>query len=102
MSHDPDKRATDAALPNEGRAQRAGGRVAGRRLQETERSFAPGESPAKPKARQAPDGPQARQADADRRPSADGQDPQVDETLDRGLEETFPASDPMSASPGAD
>lgn len=29
-------------------------------------------------------------------------DPHVDEQLDRGLKETFPASDPVSINPGAD
>jgi hypothetical protein len=29
-------------------------------------------------------------------------DPQMDENLDRALNETFPASDPVSISPGAD
>ena len=29
-------------------------------------------------------------------------DPHVDENLDRGLDESFPASDPLSISPGAD
>jgi hypothetical protein len=41
-----------------------------------------------------------------RRPAArkagDGSDPHVEENLDKGLEETFPASDPVSISPGAD
>jgi hypothetical protein len=29
-------------------------------------------------------------------------DPHTDENLDHGLDETFPASDPVSISPGAD
>ena len=32
----------------------------------------------------------------------DDRDPHTEETLDEGLEETFPASDPVSISPGAD
>jgi hypothetical protein len=32
----------------------------------------------------------------------DGRDPHTEKNLDRGLEETFPASDPVSISPGAD
>ena len=32
----------------------------------------------------------------------DNRDPHTEDNLDRGLEETFPASDPVSISPGAD
>ncbi len=32
----------------------------------------------------------------------DDADPHVDRQLDRGLKETFPASDPVSINPGAD
>jgi hypothetical protein len=32
----------------------------------------------------------------------DESDPHVEDNLDKGLEETFPASDPVSISPGAD
>lgn len=34
--------------------------------------------------------------------AGDASDPHIEENLDRGLEETFPASDPVSISPGAD
>ena len=33
---------------------------------------------------------------------ADERDPKTEKKLDKGLEETFPASDPVSISPGAD
>jgi len=33
---------------------------------------------------------------------ADDADPHVDKQLDKGLKETFPASDPVSINPGAD
>ena len=36
------------------------------------------------------------------RKAGDGTDPHTEENLDKGLEETFPASDPVSISPGAD
>lgn len=32
----------------------------------------------------------------------DERDPHTEKNLDKGLEETFPASDPVSISPGAD
>ena len=32
----------------------------------------------------------------------DDADPHVDKQLDKGLKETFPASDPVSINPGAD
>ena len=32
----------------------------------------------------------------------DDRDPHTEKNLDKGLEETFPASDPVSISPGAD
>jgi hypothetical protein len=35
-------------------------------------------------------------------PTGAGSDPHTEENLDRGLEETFPASDPVSISFGAD
>lgn len=33
---------------------------------------------------------------------ADNRDPHTEKNLDEGVEETFPASDPVSISPGAD
>jgi hypothetical protein len=36
------------------------------------------------------------------RRQADGSDPHTEENLDHGLEETFPASDPVSIHPGSD
>ena len=51
--------------------------------------------PAKPDATPAKD---HKAIDKDRAPSK----PRVEKNLDEGLEETFPASDPVSISPGAD
>jgi hypothetical protein len=36
------------------------------------------------------------------RKAGERSDPHTEENLDKGLEETFPASDPVSISPGAD
>jgi len=38
----------------------------------------------------------------DLRDDADDADPHTDRQLDKGLKETFPASDPVSINPGAD
>ncbi|WP_172448566.1 hypothetical protein [Caulobacter mirabilis] len=37
-----------------------------------------------------------------RRDTGKSADPHVDRQLDKGLKETFPASDPVSINPGAD
>jgi hypothetical protein len=105
--------------PREGEVQGEGDYVAGRRFQDAERSFAEQESLVARKAREAAnalDGPEAADLEAARRSSGEGKipphppahkigaasDPHVEENLDRGLDETFPASDPVSISPGAD
>ena len=54
-----------------------------------ERSFDPSKKPA------------ATPADPSRTIANDA-DPHVDKQLDKGLKETFPASDPVSINPGAD
>ena len=46
-------------------------------------------------------GPRTKPADPAERIDDDA-DPHVDEQLDKGLKETFPASDPVSINPGAD
>ena len=121
MTKEPDKQ--PAADPRdkavESQVQGEGDYVAGRRFQEAERSFATRKALVKRKAREAAealDSPEAAALEEARRTSGEGmthphppahlagaaQDPRVDEALDLGLEETFPASDPVSISPGAD
>jgi hypothetical protein len=73
--------------PREGENQGEGDYVGGRRFQDAERSFA-GEDAIPPH-------PPVHEAGAAR-------DPHVEENLDKSLDETFPASDPLSISPGAD
>ena len=107
------------AAPVEGTVQGEGDYVAGRRFQDAERSFAEQGSLVERKAREAADaldGPEAAELEAARRSTGEGKihphppahkagdasDPHVEENLDRGLDETFPASDPVSISPGAD
>lgn len=102
----------------EGAAEGEADQVTGHRFQAAERSLAEN-APARKKARQTaealegPDGPEPQQA---RRQTGAGKlssryvksddtasaDPHTDENLDHGLDETFPASDPVSISPGAD
>ena len=85
---------------------------AGRRFQDAEHKFVETEPVAK-KAREAADaldGPEADELEAARKASAEGRTleehkaskAKVEKHLDSGLEETFPASDPVSISPGAD
>jgi hypothetical protein len=81
----------DKQPAREGAAQGQGDRVADRRLQEAERSFAAKDKVAQRKAREAADAEQP-----------DTSDPHTERQLDNGLKETFPASDPVSISPGAD
>jgi hypothetical protein len=105
--------------PQEGAVQGEGDYVAGRRFQDAERSFAQKASLVQSKAREAADAldraegvdlENARRASAEGKihphppahKAGDGSDPHTDENLDKGLEETFPASDPVSISPGAD
>jgi hypothetical protein len=105
-------------IPGEGEIQGEGDYVAGRRFQDAERSFAE-KGPVERKAReaaQALDGPEANELEAARIETGEGKihphppahkagdasDPRTEKKLDRALDETFPASDPVSASPGAD
>jgi hypothetical protein len=104
--------------PREGQIQGEGDYVAGRRFQEAERSFTEN-GPVERKAReaaQALEGPEAEELEEARRTSGEGKihaahaqhhgsdasDPHTEANLDKGLEETFPASDPVSIHPGAD
>ena len=105
-------------IPGEGKVQGEGDYVAGRRFQEAERSFAE-TGPVEQKAREAAkalDGPEGEELERARRETGEGKipskhpeakhatgaDPHTDKNLDKGLDETFPASDPVSISPGAD
>jgi hypothetical protein len=78
MTQEPRKHPAGEHRPKRGESQREGDHVAGRRSQAAGRSFAENES------------------------AGAASDPHVDENLDRDLNETFPASDPISISPGAD
>jgi hypothetical protein len=119
MTREPDKQPVPNQGAKEGKVQGEGDYVAGRRFQDAERSFAEKESRVRRKAREAADaleGPEAGDLEAARRTSGEGKihpeppshkvgdasDPHTEENLDRGLDETFPASDPISISPGAD
>jgi hypothetical protein len=105
-------------VPGEGKLQGEGDYVAGRRFQGAERSFAE-TGPVEKKGReaaQALDGPEGEELERARRGSGEGKvpdkhaeaahgaapDPHTEKNLDHGLDETFPASDPVSISPGAD
>jgi hypothetical protein len=118
MTQDPDKTAGDGK-PQEGSVQGEGDYVAARRFQDAERSFAENESLVQRKAREAAealDGPEANDLEEARVATGEGKihahppahkagdasDPHTEENLDKGLDETFPASDPVSISPGAD
>jgi hypothetical protein len=119
MTQEPGKPSAAENKPREGEIQGEGDYVAGRRFQDAERSFAEQESLVARKAREAADaldGPEAGELEEARRSTGAGKipehppahkvgaahDPHVDENLDKGLDETFPASDPVSISPGAD
>jgi hypothetical protein len=101
--------------------QGEGDYISARRFDEEERSFVQ-KGPVEQKAREAADaldGPEGPELEAARKASAqgksldkgashakpsdvpDGSDPHTEDNLDSGLEETFPASDPVSISPGA-
>jgi hypothetical protein len=105
-----------------GGVQGEGDYVSARKFDEAEHAFAKSGRVAE-KAREAAealDGPEGPELERARRVSAkgkslksakgaahpdpvrDGSDPHTEENLDKGLEETFPASDPVSISPGAD
>jgi hypothetical protein len=75
--------------PDEGAVRGEGDYIAVRRFQDAERSFARKDSLVRRKAREAAE-------------ALDGPDPHTEENLDKGLDETFPASDPIPISPGAD
>jgi len=92
--------------------QGEGNYVAGRRFDEAERKFVE-TGPVEQKAREAADaldGPEGEELEAARKASAKGHSlaehhankAKTEKHLDNGLEETFPASDPVSISPGAD
>jgi hypothetical protein len=103
--------------------QGEGDYIAAKKFQDEERSFVK-TGPVERKAREAADaldGPEAEVLETARRISAQGKsmktagrpavhpdqlrddrDPHTEDNLDKGLEETFPASDPVSTSPGAD
>ena len=95
--------------PASGKVQGEGDYISGKTFQDEERSFAQSgkvEQKAR-EAEQALDGPEGAELEAARKASAEGHavkkpDPHTEENLDHGLEETFPASDPVSISPGAD
>ncbi len=98
-------------IPGEGEVQGEGDYVAGRRFQEAERAFV-AEGPVEEKAREAAealDGPEGEELEAARLETAAGEvhphaagGSKSDAKLDERLDDTFPASDPPSASPGAD
>ena len=78
MTQEPRKRPAGDRRPKPSESRGEGDSVAERRSRGAERSFAETES------------------------AGAASDPHVDENLDRDLNETFPASDPISISPGAD
>ena len=90
--------------------QGEGDYISGRRFQEEQRSFVE-HGPVDEAAREAADalsGPEARDLEAARQAAAEGhaarksQIAHRERKLDTALEQTFPASDPVSISPGAD
>jgi len=92
--------------------QGEGNYTAGRRFDDAERKFVE-TGPVGQKAREAADaldGPEGEELEAARKASAQGhtlaehheKKAKTEKELDNGLEETFPASDPVSISPGAD
>jgi hypothetical protein len=111
-----------AKTPND-KVQGEGDYVSAKKFQDEERSFAK-TGRVEQKAREAAkalDGPEGDALEAARQASARGEsvqaatgrgahpddvrderDPHTEDNLDKGLEETFPASDPVSVSPGAD
>jgi len=108
------------ATNKQGGVQGDGDYVSAKRFDDEERSFVKS-GRVEQKAREAADaldGPEAEELERARKASAKGKslhkaggrpdevrdesDPHTEENLDKGLEETFPASDPVSISPGAD
>ncbi len=107
----PDTPSDAPGQPVEGQVQGEGDYVAGRRFQEAEQKFvATGAVEAKAaEAAEALDGPEAEDLEAARLETATGEvhphkagGSKNDDKLDERLDDTFPASDPPSASPGAD
>ena len=115
---DPNPGQSGEPRPREGEVQGEGDYVAGRRFQEAERSFAE-KGDVEKKAREAEkalEGPEGAELERARRETGKGKiaskkdaeergaaaDPHTEENLDQGLDETFPASDPVSISRGAD
>jgi hypothetical protein len=117
---DTTKTTADATTNATGKVQGEGDYEAARRFQEAERSWVE-KGPVERKAKEAAaalDGPEGAElerarretgegvthhtakVDADRQP--DASDPHTEHNLDKGLDETFPASDPVSIHPGAD
>ena len=107
-----DKGNRGGARPGEDGVQGEGDYVAGRRFQDAEQRFVE-TAPVEEKAREAAealDGPEGEALEAARQASAKGHSlgthhakkAKADKVLDDSLEDTFPASDPVSASPGAD
>jgi hypothetical protein len=107
---------------NKSGVQGEGDYISAKRFDEEERSFVQS-GQVEQKAREAAealDGPQGEELERARRAAAEGKslhqtgggarpdevaderDPHTEDDLDKGLEETFPASDPVSISPGAD
>jgi len=103
-----------------GGVQGEGDYVAAKKFDDEERSFVKS-GRVEQKAREAADaldGPEAKELERARKASAQGKslpkagadpaqtpdesDPHTERNLDLGLEETFPASDPVSINPGAD
>jgi hypothetical protein len=107
MTQKPDQRPT--TTPKRGESGEQHDYVGARRVEDPYRSFATKNRRATPA-----DHPEADDLDGVRRTTADREshrsaqgsgdecDPHADDNLDKGLEETFPASDPVSISPGAD
>ncbi len=110
--------AAGASRASGDKVQGEGDYVSGRRFQDAERSWVE-TGPVQRKAREAADalqGPEAEELEAARRSTgkgkippahkgrghADGSDPHTEANLDQGLDETFPASDPVSIHPGSD
>jgi len=109
--------------PDKSAVQGEGDYVSARRFDEAEQAFVKSGRVAE-KAREAADaldGPEGPELERARKASAkgkslgqpsgkaehpdqtsDNRDPHTERNLDQGLEETFPASDPVSISPGAD
>ena len=107
---------------NKSGSQGEGDYISAKRFDEEERSFVQS-GQVKRKAREAAEalvGPEAKELERARKAAAEGRslheatggahpdevpderDPHTESNLDKGLEETFPASDPVSISPGAD